>query len=357
MTNSTPLGSSPLFKSFLWLAITVISFYILNIGKDLILPFVLAVFIWYLINVVSFAITKIKIKGKSLPASLRYIWSGILIIGLLGLLFSFITQNVNDVIQTAPSYQEKVIPLVDKAYELLPFEQPPSLRDFVNQFDFSGMVGSLAGALTSLAGNAGIISIYVMFLLLEQRSFSPKLRAMSKGTIREQELLELISQIDKDTRTYIGIKTFSSILTGLLSYAIMAIVGLDFAAFWGMLIFFFNFIPTVGSILATLFPSLLALVAFDTPLPIIAVIGGVAACQVLVGNFIEPKLMGNSLNLSPLVILLSLSLWGAVWGVTGMFLCVPITVIGMIICSHFPQTRPIAILLSSNGRLKSAKRS
>ncbi|MBT3482207.1 MAG: AI-2E family transporter, partial [Opitutales bacterium] len=74
--------------------------------------------------------------------------------------------------------------------------------------------------------------------------------------------------------------------------------------------------------------------------------------QILVGNLLEPRLMGNSLNLSPLVILLSLGLWGSLWGVSGMFLCVPITVIAMIICSHFPQTRPIAVLLSGNGQIK-----
>ena len=138
-----------------------------------------------------------------------------------------------------------------------------------------------------------------------------------------------------------------------LSLLPMAAIGLDFAAFWGMLIFFLNFIPTVGSILATVFPSLLAVIVFESPAAIIGVIGGITGIQLLVGNFMEPKLMGNSLNLSPLVILLSLSLWGSLWGIPGMFLCVPITVIAMIICSHFAQTRPVAIFLSGNGRLKS----
>lgn len=344
--------SSLLLKNFLWLSITLIVFYILRIGKDLILPLVLAVFIWYLINALSFAITKIQIRGKGLPPSLRYIWSGLVILAMLGFIFNFITQNVSEVIKVAPSYQGKVVPLIDKAYAWLPFEQPPSLREFVNQFNFGTIVKNLAAALTALASKAGIIGIYVMFLFLEQRSFTPKLRAMAGGSAQEKNLLELINRIDEETRTYIGIKTFSSILTGVLSYTIMAMVGLDFAAFWGVLIFFFNYIPTIGSILATVFPAILSLVAFDHAWPIIGVIGGVTACQAFVGNFLEPKLMGNSLNLSPLVILLSLSLWGSIWGVSGMFLCVPITVIGTIICSHFPQTRPIAILLSSNGRIK-----
>ena len=190
-----------------------------------------------------------------------------------------------------------------------------------------------------------------MFLFLEQRSFGPKIKGMARGNIKETEVIKIIEHIDRDTRKYIGIKTFSSLTTALLSYGVMTWAGLDFAAFWALLIFFFNFIPTVGSILATVFPSILALIQFENPTTVGLVIGGIMATQILVGNLLEPRLMGNSLNLSPLVILLSLGLWGSLWGVSGMFLCVPITVIAMIICSHFPQTRPIAVLLSGNGQI------
>jgi AI-2 transport protein TqsA len=350
MTLQTP--PSPLFRSFLWLGITVTVFFILFIGQKLIIPFILAIFIWYLINVLSFAIMKLKIGGRALPASLRYIASVLLIVGILSVFFTFITKNVSEVIQVAPEYQAKIEPMIDKVYGWLPFEKPPPLKEFAAQFDFSGLIKNVAGALGSLAGNAGLISIYVMFLFLEQRSFGPKIKGMARGNIKETEVLKIIEQIDRDTRKYIGIKTFSSLTTALLSYGVMTWAGLDFAAFWALLIFFFNFIPTVGSILATVFPSILALIQFESPSTVGLVIGGILATQILVGNLLEPRLMGNSLNLSPLVILLSLGLWGSLWGVSGMFLCVPITVIAMIICSHFPQTRSIAVLLSGNGQIK-----
>ncbi len=343
---------SPLLRAFLGLGITVTLFFILHIGQKLIIPFILAVFIWYLINVLSFVIMKLKIGGKSLPASLRYIASVLLIVGILSVFFSFITKNVSDVVRVAPEYQARIEPMIDKIYGWLPFDNPPPLKEFVGQLDFSGIISKVAGALGSLAGSAGLISIYVMFLFLEQRSFGPKIKGIANGNIQESDVFGIIEQIDRDTRKYIGIKTLSSLTTGLLSYGVMFWAGLDFAAFWALLIFFFNFIPTVGSILATVFPSLLALIQFEAPTPIIVVIGGVTATQILIGNVMEPRLMGNSLNLSPLVILLSLGLWGSLWGVPGMFLCVPITVIAMIICSHFPQTRPIAVLLSGNGKIK-----
>ncbi len=348
---------SPLLRAFLILSTTLLAFWVLTIGKELIIPFVLAVFIWYLINVLSTAIMKLNIRGRTLPAGFRYIASALVIAAALGALFNFITQNVSEVINVAPEYQARLQPMIDKVIGWLPIEEPPSLREFVGQFNFSQLISRLASSLASIAGNASIISIYVIFLFLEQRSFGPKIKAMTRGAkTSSSDIFEIINEIDEDTRTYIGIKTLTSSITGLVSYAIMAFIGLDFAAFWGVLIFFLNFIPTVGSILATLFPSLLSLLAFDTPLPIVGIIGGVTATQVLVGNVLEPRLMGNSLNLSPLVILLSLSLWGALWGVTGMFLCVPITVITMIVCSHFPQTRPFAVLLSANGRIRGRKK-
>ncbi len=350
--TSSELPQSHLLRSFLWLGITITVFFILYIGQKLIIPLILAVFIWYLINVLSFAIMKLKIGGRSLPASLRYITSVVAIVAILSVFFNFITKNVSEVVRVAPEYQEKIGPMIDKIYGWLPFEEPPPIKEFANQLNFSSLLKMVAGALGSLAGNAGLISIYVVFLFLEQRSFGPKIKGMAHGNIKENEVFKIITQIDKDTRKYIGIKTLTSLTTGMLSFAIMTSVGLDFAAFWAMLIFFFNFIPTVGSILATAFPSVLALIQFEEPAKIGITIGGVVAAQVLVGNFLEPRLMGNSLNLSPLVILLSLSLWGSLWGVPGMFLCVPITVIAMIICSHFQQTRPIAVLLSGDGKIK-----
>lgn len=129
----------------------------------------------------------------------------------------------------------------------------------------------------------------------------------------------------------------------------MVAIGVDYAEFWALIIFLLNYIPTIGSMLAVLFPSMLAIVQFGTvlhPVLTLCLLGGV---QFAIGNLIEPRLMGRSLNLSPLVIMLALTFWGAIWGITGMLLCVPITVILMIIFSEFKQTRPIAIMLSADG--------
>ncbi len=112
-----------------------------------------------------------------------------------------------------------------------------------------------------------------------------------------------------------------------------------------------NYIPTIGSLIGVVFPALLTLVQFAALGPFLVVTIGLGLTQFVFGNVLEPRMMGKSLNLSPLIVIVSLAVWGSIWGVTGMFLCVPITVVMMIVLAGFPQTRPIAILLSATGRI------
>jgi AI-2 transport protein TqsA len=148
------------------------------------------------------------------------------------------------------------------------------------------------------------------------------------------------------------LKTFVSAVVAIASWIIIRLIGIDFAEFWAVLIFIFNFIPYVGSFVAVLLPVLLTLVQFGAPGPFLVALVGLTGVQMVVGNFVEPRLMGNSLNLSPIVILLSLAAWSALWGVVGAFLCVPITVVMLIVFSEFEATRPLAILLSQDGRIR-----
>jgi predicted PurR-regulated permease PerM len=131
----------------------------------------------------------------------------------------------------------------------------------------------------------------------------------------------------------------------------MAWVGVDFAGFWAVMVFFFFYVPTIGSILAIAAPALLTLVQFDHLTPFLIVLLVIGTIQVVMANVVEPAVMGRSLNLSPLVVIVSLMVWGTIWGVVGMFLCVPIMVVLLIVFAHFEATRPVAILLSADGRI------
>lgn len=328
------------------------TFAILVLGKDLIIPMVLAVFIWYLINILAEGISRIQVRGLHLPHRLAFVFALFVTVGVLTLFANLISTSINDVLRTAPAYQENVEKLLDRGAEWVGVDESPQLNQLIHKIDFTGMVQNLGFTLAGFLGSTGLILVYTLFIFLEQKCFLPKIDRMMENPHQREKVRLILRRIYDDTKTYIGIKTLTSLLTGVISYVIMAAVDLDFALFWAMLIFLFNYIPTIGSIVATFFPSILALVQFPSLAPFLVVVLGVSGTQVLVGNILEPRLMGNTLNLSPLVILLSLALWGTLWGIPGAILCVPITVLLTIIFSNFEGTRAFAVMLSRDGEIQ-----
>jgi predicted PurR-regulated permease PerM len=214
-------------------------------------------------------------------------------------------------------------------------------------------ISGMAQTMTSIAGNTGIICVYVLFLLLEYQSFDTKLASIIHDEKKLKRTQRVIQHISSQTQSYMRIKTVISLTTAFLSYLTMYFVGVDFAGFWAQLIFLLNFIPTIGSIIATILPCLLTILQFESWYPFIIVTTTLVSIQFTIGNIIEPKVIGKSVNLSGLVIIISLALWAKIWGIAGMFLCVPIMVILNIILANFEKTRPLAIILSSSGDIES----
>ncbi|MEC7487439.1 MAG: AI-2E family transporter [Verrucomicrobiota bacterium] len=340
-----------IIRIFLTMFSVVLAFYLLNLGQALLLPLVIAGAIAYIINILAHVISRISIFRISLPKPLSMALAVTLTVTSITLTVQLITENVTRVLQKAPGYQENLEARILALCNRLGFQELPSLREMLSQFDLSGYLLSFGGMVSALVSSMGIIIIYLIFIFLEQRTFGAKIRALFSQKSEQDDAFNLVNQINQDIGSYIGIKFVTSTTTGVISYLVLQCVGVDFAGFWAVLIFLLNFIPTIGSIIATAFPSLLALVQFETLTPFIVTISILAVVQFCIGSLIEPKLMGNRLNLSPLVILLSLGLWGTIWGIAGMFLCVPITVIIMIVCAYFPETRAVAVALSSNGEL------
>jgi len=333
------------------LGLISLTVYIMVIGRALLVPFMIAVAIWYLINILSDYYHRITIGKWQIPRVVSYIASLLTIIIVLNFLIGMISSNITEVRDAAPLYQENFLKLTAKIFAMAGIDKEPNIAQVINQINLTPFITNLAGTLASLAGSASLIMIYVLFLMLEQKYFKVKLVRLLKGSDHRETVFTILEQISLDVKTYIGVKTFVSALTGGACYLVLVTVGVNNASFWAFFIFLLNFIPTVGSMLAVLFPALLSLVQFDTFTPFFIVISGLVIIQMVIGNILEPKLMGSRLNLSPLVVLLSLSLWGSIWGIAGMFLSVPFTVILMIIFSQFDKTRPIAILLSQDGNI------
>ncbi|OGV28305.1 MAG: AI-2E family transporter [Legionellales bacterium RIFCSPHIGHO2_12_FULL_37_14] len=322
---------------------------VLIAGRSLLIPIVIALLIWHFLNAINLAISKTPKIGKKIPAYLRFICTFLIVGLLMNILFRIISENVTDVINASARYQANIQSIINKLDSTLHIKTNIQLDYLFNDFAIQPILLNIYDVFTSITSSAVLIGLYVVFLFVEQHFFSAKMLALFPQTKHRKILQNILLHMIHDTQTYLGLKTFLSLITAFLSWIIMRFVGLDFAAFWALLIFFLNYIPNIGAIIATLFPSVLAIIQFQAWLPCLIISCGIVSIQFILGNFVEPRVLGQSLNLSPLVILVALAFWGAVWGVLGMFLSVPITVIMMIIFAHFDSTRPISVLLSQNG--------
>jgi len=335
--------------SGLVLAIAII--FILITGQDLLIPFVFAILIWFLVRKVKSVLDRAKFFREYFPNWLKTLVTSFVMIVIVGSVGTVLTASINSLAKSYQRYEANVTDMMSKINKLFNIDLASLLSDFMVDFDFGSILESIFSSLTGIFGNAFMILIYVLFVFLEEASFQTKLRAVFKSDEQHNRASEILNKIEGSITHYIGLKTLTSVITGLLSYAVLLIVGVDSPVFWAFLIFLLNYIPIIGSMVGTLFPAIFSLLQFGEFQPFLMVLIFVGAIQVLIGNVLEPKLMGNSLNISALVTILSLSFWGAVWGIIGMFLSVPITVILVIVWAQFPSTRPIAIMLSDKGQV------
>ncbi|NBK22886.1 MAG: AI-2E family transporter, partial [Spirochaetia bacterium] len=206
---------------------------------------------------------------------------------------------------------------------------------------------SISNKFLSVTKLAMLVFIFFLFLLLERQSAIPKLLAAvprSKGL----KVAVLFERITRQVSKYLLLKGVISAMTGVMFYLTALVTGLDLPILWGVLAFVFNFIPSIGSLIITTLTIIMALIQFAPAWSNVIYVGIMTiSIQTILGNIIDPKLQGGQLNLSPFVILVSLTLWGYIWGIPGMFLSVPITSVLQILCANVKSLRPIAILISS----------
>jgi AI-2 transport protein TqsA len=343
-------------RAALWAIVVAATMYLLVAGRGLLLPFVLGIVLWYMIDALADAFEHPRFGHLRLPRPLALVAAVCIMGGLLWVVGRTIGRNVSAVIAAAPNYERRLQILINEGARLISVEQAPTIGELFDRISLADTLGSIATAAASVVSVAGIVVVYAGFLFVEQVRFRRKLAIVLGSGGNQERVQAVLDQIDHDIRVYIRIKTTLAAITSALAYSVMASVGVDFAAFWAVMVFFFYYIPTVGSILAIVAPAMLTLVQFDDLTPFLIVLLVFGTIQVVTANVVEPAIMGSTLNLSPLVVIVSLMVWGTIWGVVGMFLCVPITVVSLIVLAQFETTRPIAVLLSSDGRIPEARR-
>lgn len=261
-------------------------------------------------------------------------------IGFLSIATSTISEFSNDL----PAYQDKVkVLFYDLIHSLnetgLPISEEAVKSHFDPTLGFEVATSTLSG-MGAIASNLFIIILAVLFILLEGSSFQNKLNRAFGGT----NATEGAGQFMDTIKVYMGIKTAVSLTTGCLVYVLLKIMGVDYPLVWALIAFLFNFVPSIGSVIAAIPAVLLTIIQLGMAEAII-VAGGYAAINIVLGNIIEPRLMGRGMGLSPFVVFLSLVFWGWVLGPVGMLLSVPLTVFFKIAMNASSDTRWISVLL------------
>ncbi len=341
-----PIIASSLSLGFIVLCLVV---YILYLARAIMIPFVIAVFVWYLINALARALGKIPLAGKNLPRFFCFLFALLAMALGIWMIFELIGRNISHVVQAAPIYQQNFEKIIPKIVSLFHMEHAPTVRDLVQYIDLGTTMTLLAKMFTGFAGKTLVVTFYVGFLLYEQRYFDRKIIEMIKDKKTEDRVRQTLKNIDIKVQRYIGVKSLVSAIDSFLTFAILSAFNIDFAGFWGLMAFFLHFIPYAGSFVAITLPSVIALIQYGDPGTCFMVLASLSVSHAFIGHVLDPYLMGNNLNLSPIFIISSLAMWGMIWGIPGMFLAIPILAMIVITLSQFPRTRPIAILLSKTG--------
>jgi predicted PurR-regulated permease PerM len=226
---------------------------------------------------------------------------------------------------------------------------PPTVSQIIDQLSPTRYIGDLARALQTFASGAVYVFVYMGFLILSRQGFRKKVGSMFPDLDERDQAEAVFYRIRDGIERYLWIQTVTGLMIAVASGLLMEALGLANPVFWAFLIFVLTFIPVIGGAIGTLLPPLFALVQFPDIWRGVALLCGLEIIMFSVGNVLTPRMQRDSLNIDPVVVLLSLALWGAIWGIPGMFLSTPLTVACIIILAQFEGSRWIAILLSGDG--------
>jgi len=307
--------------------------------RDIVVPFVIAVFLNYAIS----PVVKRLQSSLKIPRWLSTILTVASALVIAGLMVFLAVMSLSDAFRSLEQYHHRIFDLFNEGAQLLnrwllPVQvtiDPATLGASLKKLPFLAWARSVSTGLLEFFGQTILVALFFVFLVAGTRLKRPA--HDRPGSIGH-------AMNDKIAR-YLGVKFLTSLVTGLLVGVVLAILRVDLAVLFGLLTFLLNFIPSIGSIVATLLPLPVAFLQFGVGWQLVLALAIPGAIQFTIGNLIEPRILGESLGLHPVVVLLSLLLWGFLWGIPGMLLAVPITAVLKILFDRSEITAPMARLL------------
>lgn len=323
---------------------------VLKLTTEVVLPITVSVFLGLVFQpVINSLHTKFRI-----PTILGIVIVFLILFVLIFFIVTLLISSSKAILTLYPKYEERFLTIYVTVAEIfnLPYDSDLSLfNNLWGQLGVRNAIQSMAlsfsNNLITFVRNLTVVSLFLIFLLMEMGLFKAKAVAALDGKTPGRITLimrDIIQQVTK----YISVKFFISLLTGIFVFLGTWVVNLDFPIIWGFLAFVLNFIPNFGSILSGILTTFFALVQFwPKPAPVIWVGFVMLAVNMILGNFVEPKVQGRNLGLSPFIIIVSLSIWGWLWGFLGMILAVPMMVILKIVCENISFLQPLSIFMGS----------
>lgn len=341
--------------------VTILVGWVLHVGAGIIQPLVIALLLASMLQPVVVRLARWHIPpAMTVLALVAILFMGLVQTGLV--LQANIAQFLGE---SSPNAAERIDPVLEKQEELSSgFDWPKLVESLEGRLQDSAMPDAvqelfieslreldLAGVARGLIdGGLGftrsliLIMIYMIFIFAEQKVFRRKILVLADD--RKEEAKEVLDNIGRGIQRYLGVKTAVSLMTGSLCYFVLVMLQIPYALLFGILTFLLNYIPTFGSIIAAIFPTVTALAVEASWNKAVLVLFCYLSVNITLGSVLEPKILGRELNLSPLVIIISVVVWAGIWGVVGAFLAVPVTSALQIVLLSSPRTRPVALMLS-----------
>jgi AI-2 transport protein TqsA len=348
-TNATPKA----VVGLLAVIATIMAAWALKWSAVVTMPLAFAFFVAILVHPIE------RSLAAHLPDKLE--WLGVVcamltVVGTLVFAIALISFALEPVVARAPQYADEL----QRQWESLrawgtrnglPLPRSPDLETALGSNGIQSLVSGLTSAWEMLAFLL-LVFFFTLLMLLEASAWRRK-TVVALDERQRAAVLKTVPVVAHKVRRFLLIRTVLGVVSGLVATAWLWLMGVDFAPFWGVLFFLLNYLPNVGSIIAGIPPTLLAFVQFGFGWALL-VAGGLFAMEQVIGNFLDPRLQGRTLNISSLVVLLSVILWGWIWGVPGALIAVPLTVTIVVVCANVATLRPIAVLLSGGEHLHDA---
>lgn len=320
-------------------------------------PLVIAFLIWFIIHQLKLSLGKVKIRGKSLPGAIRSILAFAIIFVTIYLIAELLILNIESIVASMPEYLQNFNDTFKRVSNIINNPNYTEyLQEWINKMNLSGMATSLISSLSGFVANSAVVLVYVIFFLMEDASYNIKMDKLFPEKKQEySKFMHNLRSVNESIRYYIWSMTAISLTTGTVSYIVLLFMGVEYAFLWAFLVFILNFIPYIGPLISSFLPAVFAVITSGELLQFVYVFVALEIIQIIIGNFVQPMVMGKGTNLSPITVIVALALWGMLWGIVGMILAVPIMAVIVIICSQIPSARYIAILLSDKGDIPEIK--